>query len=144
VIQYLIEISNILNDNNQVEEDEDPADTLIDIMQDLNMSEKDLQLCHGRSATTTARKIMKHLYPNPDNDCKIKQIDESIVNAVISMQIYLYFFFVFETFRFLQNILEFQIQLIKLRRWTYATQCLITLLCINSKISQMNLLNQIV
>ncbi|CAF1369641.1 unnamed protein product [Rotaria magnacalcarata] len=54
------------------------------IIRDLKMNEKELHFCHGRSATITARRIMKFKYPNPSNDLKIKKIDESILTAIIS------------------------------------------------------------
>ncbi|CAF2091869.1 unnamed protein product [Rotaria magnacalcarata] len=82
VIQYLIEITNILSGNDKIVE-YDIGETLTDIMSDLNMSEQQLQQCHGRSATVTARRIMKFKYPKPDQDLKIKKIEESILQAII-------------------------------------------------------------
>ncbi|CAF4447249.1 unnamed protein product, partial [Rotaria magnacalcarata] len=83
VIKYLIEITNILSGNNG-NPDEDTGEILEGIIRDLKMNEKELHFCHGRSATITARRIMKFKYPNPSNDLKIKKIDESILTAIIS------------------------------------------------------------
>ncbi|CAF1686983.1 unnamed protein product, partial [Adineta ricciae] len=81
VIQYLIEITNILNQNQNNEED--LGDALENIMEHLEINEHDLQLCHGRSATVTARHIMKLKYPNPDDSCTIRNIGEAVVKAII-------------------------------------------------------------
>ncbi|CAF4418789.1 unnamed protein product [Rotaria socialis] len=82
VIKYLIEITNILSGSNG-NPDEDTGEILEGIIRDLKMNEKELQFCHGRSATITARRIMKFKYPNPANDLKIKKIDESILTSII-------------------------------------------------------------
>ncbi|CAF1665910.1 unnamed protein product [Adineta ricciae] len=82
VIQYLIEITNILNQNKNNEE-EDLGDALENIMGHLEINEHDLQLCHGRSATVTARHIMKFKYPNPDDNCTIRNIGEAVIQAII-------------------------------------------------------------
>ncbi|CAF4213794.1 unnamed protein product [Rotaria magnacalcarata] len=63
VIKYLIEITNILSGSNGNPDE----DTVLS----------------GRSATITARRIMKFKYLNPANDLKIKKIDESILTAII-------------------------------------------------------------
>ncbi len=84
MVQYFIDVANILSGSNDDGEDEDEDDVLTNVMDELKMTEKDLQLCHRKSATLTVRKIMKHLYPNPDKDCRVKTIDESILKAVFS------------------------------------------------------------
>ncbi|CAF3397303.1 unnamed protein product [Rotaria sp. Silwood1] len=80
VIQYLVEIANILTDNRNGEED--LGDALEKIMAVLNMSEEELQQCHGRRATETARHIMKFKYPNPSRDFKFSDISD-VVKMII-------------------------------------------------------------
>ncbi|CAF1510675.1 unnamed protein product, partial [Rotaria sordida] len=82
VIQYLIEITNILTGNVN-DTQEDLGDVLLEIMEVLNMSEEQLARCHGRTATATARHIMKFKYPNPSPNFKFSKIDDNILQTII-------------------------------------------------------------
>jgi hypothetical protein len=77
-------VTNILTGNGDQENQEDKGEVLTKIMDDLKMSENDLGLCHGRTATKTARHIMKFLYPYPKHEDTIKNMDSNIVQSIIS------------------------------------------------------------
>lgn len=83
VINYFIELTNLLCAD-QENYEEDKGDILCDIMDTLKMTESELQKCHGKTQTATVRKIMKWKYPNPSANLKFTDIDEVIINAIIS------------------------------------------------------------
>ncbi|CAF1204600.1 unnamed protein product [Adineta steineri] len=46
------------------------------------------------NATSTARSVLRYLYPNPDMNFKLSNVNKNIVDAIIGKSIlYLYFFF---------------------------------------------------
>ena len=100
MIKYLIDITDILR--GKVDEDEDPGETLIEIANTLKMSEKDLQMCHRKTATGTARHLMKFFYPNPPPDLKLSKIDKNVIDSIISKLRHAYFFSFLYIFIFLE------------------------------------------
>ncbi|CAF2790931.1 unnamed protein product [Rotaria sp. Silwood2] len=82
VIKYLIDITDILRGKVD-ENDEEPGEILLKIMEDFDVSEKDLLMCHRKTATRTARQIMKLLYPNPSPNLKLNNIDEYVIISII-------------------------------------------------------------
>ncbi len=60
------------------------AEILDNILSSLNMTDKQLKTCHGKTATATARHIMKFKYPHPSPNFKFNEIDESIIQSIIS------------------------------------------------------------
>ncbi|CAF1213472.1 unnamed protein product [Rotaria sordida] len=83
VIQYFIEIANILAGNSNDGEQEDKDEMLEKIKLDLNMTENQLIMCHGRNSTKTVRKLMKFIFPNPTENETIKSIENNIIESII-------------------------------------------------------------
>ncbi|UJR29617.1 hypothetical protein I4U23_017165 [Adineta vaga] len=83
VIHYFIEVTDILRGVHNNEDDEDRENLFEMIIKELSMDEKQLLKCHSKTATATARQIMKHLYPIPTQECKDRLSDESFWKAVV-------------------------------------------------------------
>ena len=87
VIEYLVDITNVLtgrNDGDDDAEEEDMETVFDNITNTLQMSEKDLQSCHRNTATRTARHIMRFKYPNPRSNFQFNLIHKSIIDSIIS------------------------------------------------------------
>lgn len=83
MVRYFLDVSNILR-NEMEQSDFDKGELLSEVMESLNMTEKELLSCHGKSATSTARKIIRFMFPNPEDDFKFSDVADSIVDGIIS------------------------------------------------------------
>jgi len=53
-------------------------------MKELKMNVEELAKCHRKTATSTARQIMKYIYPIPTEQTKERLKSEPFLKAVIS------------------------------------------------------------
>ncbi len=85
VIRYLIEITDILRGVHKDDDEEEDEETIFEeIKKTLDMDEQQLSKCHRKTATATARRIMKHIFPSPTAEDKKILKDELFIKAVIS------------------------------------------------------------
>jgi hypothetical protein len=85
VIRYLIEITDILRGIHKDDDEEEDEETIFEkIKETLDMNEQQLSECHRKTATATARRIIKHIFPFPTAEDKKILKDELFIKAVIS------------------------------------------------------------
>jgi hypothetical protein len=76
-------VTNLLQEHTE-DPDVDKGDLLARITDTLSMNEEQLQHCHGKSQTATVRKIIKSKFPNPGPMFKLTDVEDSIIDAIIS------------------------------------------------------------
>ncbi|CAF3887793.1 unnamed protein product [Rotaria sordida] len=77
VIEYFVEITNVLTGRGDDDEEEEDMETVSNsILTSLNMTQDQLKSCHGKTATSTARHIMKYKYPYSEPNFKFSEIDQ--------------------------------------------------------------------
>lgn len=79
-ISYLVDIGKILSGENE-SNNEDKGEHLLEIMEILDMTEKELDICKRKNIRITVRQIMKAKYPSPPIGFKFADVNRDFVHA---------------------------------------------------------------
>ena len=80
--QSFVEISNNSHDD-QENTNIDACASMADIIIVLNMDTNKLTKCNKKTATATARSVIKSMYPNLNSNLRYSDVDKFIVNSII-------------------------------------------------------------
>ena len=77
-----VEISNSSYDS-QENTNINTCKSMADIIMVLNMDSNKLTKCNKKTATATARSVIKSMYPSCNSDLRYSDVDRSIVDSII-------------------------------------------------------------
>ncbi|CAF3046069.1 unnamed protein product [Rotaria sp. Silwood2] len=77
-----VEISNVSRDD-QENMNVDKGTSMTDILLILKMDANKLTKCNKKTATATARSVIKSMYPNCDSNFRYSDVDKSIIDCII-------------------------------------------------------------
>ena len=79
-VSYLVDIGKILSGENE-SNSEDKGERLLEIMEILDMTEKELDMRKGKNIRITVRQIMKAKYPSPPTGFMFADVNRDFVHA---------------------------------------------------------------
>ena len=77
-----VEISNVAHDD-QENTNVGKEASMVDILLILKMDANKLKTCNKKTATATARFVIKSMYPNCNSNLRYSDVDRSIVDSII-------------------------------------------------------------
>ena len=77
-----VEISNVAHDD-QENTNVGKEASMVDILLILKMDANKLKTCNKKTATATARFVIKSMYPNCDSNFRYSDVDKSIIDCII-------------------------------------------------------------
>jgi len=82
IVKFFIEMANMLQhdkENDNIIHDK----VIIGITKALKIDQNQLKKCKKRTATATARSLIRCLYPNPDSQFGYAQVDKTIIDTIL-------------------------------------------------------------